>query len=74
MSRSKAKIHSISPFLEGIARTFDLAGVFNDKLLPDLQSPNPIADDWYAIGNDYNNSIKIIGEGNNGNKKKPAGK
>ena len=74
MNRNNGKPHSISPFLEGVARTFDLAGSFDDSPIPALQNPNPVAEDWRIIGNDYFNSIKIIGEEKNGNKKKPVGK
>jgi hypothetical protein len=74
MNHNNSKPHTISPFLEGVARTFDLAGYFDDSDAPESHCPNPISEDWKTIGSDYYNSVKIIGEDLNGNKNKTAAK
>ena len=66
--------HSLSPILEGIARTFDLAGSFDEIISPLPASPNPVADDWRIIGEDYNKSITIINGELNEETKKSRGK
>ena len=70
---SKPK-HPLSPFLEGIARTFDLAASFDEIISPLPVSPNPVADDWRTIGEDYNKSITIINSELNEETKKLRGK
>jgi hypothetical protein len=64
----------LSPFLEGVARTFDLAGSFDEITHPIPGSPNPVADDWRAISDDYNKSITIINGKLNEERKKSTGK
>jgi hypothetical protein len=66
--------HKLSPFFEGLARTFDLAGLF-DKISPPLpDSTNPLADDWRVISQDYNKSITIINGNTNDELELPTGK
>ena len=74
MNRNNTNTRTISPFLEGVARTFDFTGSFDDPPLSAKPNPNPISEDWKTIGNDYKNSINIIGEDLNGNKCKPKRK
>ena len=62
MTSTDSNIKILPPFLEGIAKCFDLAGFFEDISLPPLQDGNPILNDWQDVGLDYNNSIKIINE------------
>jgi hypothetical protein len=62
MTSTNSNIKIISPFLEGIAKCFDLAGFFDDFSLSAPLDGNPINNDWQAVGLDYNNSIKIINE------------
>jgi transposase len=50
----------LSPFLEGLARTFDFAGSFDETIPPLSDRPNPVADDWNVISKDYNKSLTII--------------
>ena len=69
MTSIDSNIKIISPFLEGIVGCFDLAGVFDDFNFPALQNNNPILNDWQAVHLDYNNSIKIIDEELNADKK-----
>jgi len=56
---TKPKLH-FSPFFEGLARTFDFAGSFDETIPPLSDLPNPVADDWNVISKDYNNSLTII--------------
>jgi hypothetical protein len=62
MTSTDSNIKILPPFLEGIAKCFDLAGFFDDFILPAPQEGNPIAQDWQTVCSDYNNSIKIINE------------
>jgi len=73
MTSTDSNIKIRSPFLEGIARCFDFAGLFNDFTLPPNQAADPIAQDWQAVCSDYDNSIKIINEELNADKKITAG-
>ena len=69
MNRINTKKNFISPFLEGVARTFDFAGIIDDlSPLPDVQK-DPIRNDWKAVASDYQCSVRIINEECNGNKK-----
>jgi len=69
MTSSNSNIKIISPFIEGIAGCFDLAGFFDDITFPAFQEGNPLINDWQAVGLDYNNSINIINEELNAEKK-----
>ena len=69
MTSIDSNVKIISPFLEGIAGCFDLAGAFDDFNFPAPQDNNPILNDWQAVHLDYNNSIKIIDEELNADKK-----
>jgi hypothetical protein len=62
MASIDSNIKKPSPFLQGVAKCFDIAGFLDDFTLPALQDGNPILNDWQAVGSDYNNSIKIINE------------
>ena len=62
MTSTNSNIKIIPPFLEGIAKCFDLAGFFDDFTFPASQENNPLNNDWQAVCSDYNNSIKIINE------------
>jgi hypothetical protein len=65
----KNHIPKLSPFLEGIARNFDFAGSI-DHLSPPLENDkDPILNDWQAVASDYQDSLKIMNEVLNGNKK-----
>jgi hypothetical protein len=69
MTSTNSNIKIISPFVEGILGCFDPFGFLNDFTLPLSQNGNSILDDWSAIHQDYNNSIKIINEELNAEKK-----
>jgi len=69
MTSIDSNIKIRSPFLEGIARCFDFAGLFNDCSLSPAQNIDPIAQDWQIVCSDYDNSIKIINEELHGDKK-----
>ena len=69
MTSTDSNIKILPPFLEGIAKCFDLAGFFDDFILPAPQDGNPVMKDWQAVCSDYNNSIKIINEELNAEKK-----
>ena len=71
MTSTNSNIKIISPFLQGIAGCFDIAAAFDDCSLPDSNFDNPILNDWQAVHFDYNNSIKIIDEELNADKKTP---
>jgi hypothetical protein len=69
MTSIDSNIKIRSPFLKGIAACFDFACFWDDINLPALQDYNPILNDWQAVGLDYNDSIKIISEELNAEKK-----
>jgi hypothetical protein len=62
MTSTESNIKKRSPFLSGIARCFDIAGLFSDITIPDSNESNQILNDWQAVGLDYHNSIKIVNE------------
>ncbi|MDR3667469.1 MAG: hypothetical protein P4L35_11560 [Ignavibacteriaceae bacterium] len=62
MTSTDSNIKKPSPFFQGIAKCFDIAGLFDDITLPAAQNGSPILNDWQAVGLDYHNSIKIIHE------------
>jgi len=69
MTSTDSNIKIRSPFLEGIAGCFDFAGFLADISFPALRNNNPLNNDWQAVCSDYNNSIKIINEELNAEKK-----
>ena len=62
MTSIDSNIKIASPFLQGIAGCFDIAGFFDDILHPAPEFCNPIEQDWQAVSLDYNNSMNIINE------------
>jgi hypothetical protein len=71
MTSTDSNIKILPPFLEGIAKCFDLAGFFDDFSFPSPHEVNPLANDWQAVCSDYNYSIKIINEELYADKKTP---
>ena len=69
MSNNHSEPRDISPFLEGIARNFDFAGSLDNPISLYEGSEDPIDKDWRAVGSDYQNSIAIMENELNGNKK-----
>jgi hypothetical protein len=72
MTSTESNIKILSPFLEGIAKCFDLAGFLDDFSIPPSQEGNPLVNDWQAVCSDYDNSIKIINEELYADKKIPG--
>jgi hypothetical protein len=62
MTSTDSNIKIASPFLQGIAGCFDVAGFFENISHPAPENGNPLARDWQAVSSDYNNSMKIINE------------
>jgi len=65
---------SLNPFFEGLARTFDFAGSFDEISPPLIFNTNPVADDWRIISDDYNNSLTILNSELNEDSEKSSGK
>jgi hypothetical protein len=62
MTSIDSNIKIPSPFLQGIASCFDIAGFFDDIRHPAPEFRNPIEQDWQTVSLDYNNSMNIINE------------
>jgi hypothetical protein len=69
MTSTDSNIKIRSPFLQGIAECFDFSGFFTDISIPSLQEADPLINDWQAVCSDYNNSIPVINEELNAEKK-----
>lgn len=72
MTSTNSNIKIVHPFIEGIARNFDLFGFFDDFSLPPPSDNLSLLKDWRAIHLDYNNSLKVFNEELNDNQKKPG--